>query len=232
MHLTFFSTKALVAIIIAAFFILTSCNKKKENPPITLLYGYGEVEKLNGKVKVLIDYRWSYSKNLPYYTYRFNNKGDVIQIENAFKGDIHIARFSNSYDNDSKKTESVSVYKDEGKPVKEIYKYDANGDIVQFIGNAEKAVRDTNRFKFDKNHNVIEHIWHYENKQLWIAKYKYAYNNRGVCTTSYQHFFTWRDSFKKADTDTTRYINFDKNNNWTMAIRGDDTIRREITYYQ
>ncbi|RFZ90134.1 hypothetical protein D0C36_23120 [Mucilaginibacter conchicola] len=231
MYLTLFQSK--IGIVILLFTILLlSCSKKTENPTITFLYGYGEVEKLNGKVKVLIDNRWSYSKNLPYHTYKFNNNGDVTQIEDAFKGNIHIARFSNSYDNDGKKTESVSIYTDEGKPVKEIYKYDANGDIIQFIGNAEKAVRDTNRFKFDKNHNVIEHIWRYKNKSLWIAKYKYAYNAKGICTVSYQYFFTWHDSFKKATIDTTRFIAFDKKNNWTVAIRDGDTMRRKITYYE
>jgi hypothetical protein len=222
----------ILVIAIASGLLIASCSKNKKMPSITFLYGYGEVEKVNGNVKKLVDKRWSYSKQVPYFTYNFDRKGNVTKIEDFFSGDVHIGKFNTLYKTTGKKSESIGIYIDEnGKEVKEVYKYDEGEDIIRYISASNNTVCDTNSFKFDSAHNLIEHIWHFNKKPLWVAKYSYVYNANGSCITSYQLFSTSRDSFKSVNRDTTRYIAFDPKNNWIKAIHNGDTLSREITYF-
>ena len=47
-----------------------------------------------------------------------------------------------------------------------------------------------------------------------------------------QSMTTFRDNFNTDHKDTTRYISFDSNNNWTKDVDIlNDTTARKITYY-
>lgn len=218
--------KSILGIVI----LLTSCTSKQQKPLNTWLYGYGRVEKITGRVKKLIEKRWS-SKMDPYYAYTFDTKGNVVRIEDIFQSGTDTTKYSTVYNND-KKIESIGLGKDVGKDFKEIYKYDTNGYLTRCIGNAYNPSPDTDRFIYDGTGNLIEQQQYFEKKPLWIFKFKYFYNNNGVCTGVEQTMTTWRDNFKKPRKDTTRYIIFDSKNNWLKAVDFlNDTITRKITYY-
>ena len=213
--------------------MLTSCVQKQHKSVSTWLYGYGQVERLNGRVKQLTENGWGYSRTSPYFITTFDNKGCVISIQDVWSGSISKTHYLTVYDKNNRKIESIGIYKDEGKDIKEIYKYDANEYLTRCIDNANNPSTDTDRYLYDNTGNVIEHQQYFEKKLLWIFKYKYLYNKRNICTGVEQSMTTWRDNFKTPALDTTKYIRFDSNNNWVKAINFlNDTITRKITYYQ
>jgi hypothetical protein len=213
--------------LIIVLLLLVSCTSKKQEPTITWLYGYGQVEKLSGHVKSLIEERSFGGKPIPYFIYTFNNKGDVIKIEDGFQSGI--TSYNTLYNNNGKKTEAIGLYGDSGKEIKEVYKYDDNEHLTECIGNANKLSQDTDRFIYDDLGNLIEHQQYFEKKPLWIFKYKYDKNAHSIGFV--QSMTTRRDSFKTSAKDTSRYISFDSHNNWTKAIFLKETITRKITYY-
>ena len=107
-------------LILISIILLTSCNSKKPAPAITWLHGYGQVEKLNGRVKKLTEEKFSDNKSVPYFAYTFDNNGNVIKIENIFKSGIDTTIYTTTYDNAGKKIESIGLYFDSGKKIKEI----------------------------------------------------------------------------------------------------------------
>jgi len=202
--------------------LLASCTPKKQKPAITWLYGYRQVEKINGRVKKLAD---------RYFTYSFNSKGDIIKIEN-FQNSSDTTTYNTVYNESGKKTESIGLYFDIGKKIKEVYKYDKNDRPIKCINDANDPSTDTDRFIYDKVGNLTEHQQYFEKKPLWIFKYRYFYNKNAVCIGVEQSMTTWRDNFKTPAKDTTRYIVFDSKNNWLKAVNFlNDTITRKITSY-
>ena len=212
--------------------LLSSCAPKHQKPASTWLYGYGQVEKVNGKVKTLTTGKFVHGNMKVDFSYSFDDKGNVIKIENKFNGDSDTTKYSTAYNNNGQKMEAIGLYFDSGKSIKEIYKYDNNGYLVRCIGNANDSSPDTDRFIYDNAGNLVEHQQYFEKKPLWIFKYKYFYNKSAVCTGVEQSMTTWRDSFKIGHKDTTRYISFDSNSNWLKAVDVlNDTSYRKITYY-
>jgi hypothetical protein len=220
----FSRSKVFVALVIATILFYTSCAHQKKEQSVTWLYGYGQVEKINGRVRKLTD---------RYFVYTFNSKGDVVRIEeNIFKSRVDTTRYNTIYDDSGKKTESIGLYFDSGKEIREIYKYDNSGRMIRCINNANNLSADTDRFLYDKAGNLVEHQQYFEKKPLWIFRFKYFYNKNTVCTGVEQSMTTWRDNFKTVTKDTTRYIVFDSKNNWLKAVNFlGNTINRKITYY-
>jgi len=215
----FFNKSTLIFVVLFA----CSCSSKKSKPAITWLYGYGQVEKLNGQVKKLSEKDFAYT---------FNNKGDIIMIENLFKNGNDTTSYTTTYNNSGKKTQAVGLYFDSGKKIREVYIYDDNELLIDCINNTFHPNPDTDRFLYDNEGNLIEHQQYFQKKPLWIFKYRYFYNKNSICVGVEQSMTTWRDSFKKAEKDTTHYISFDSKNNWIKAVNFlKDTIKRKITYY-
>jgi hypothetical protein len=227
----FSRTKTLGVSLLAVLILTTACTHQQPKPSITWLYGYGRVEKVNGKVKSLTDKRLGSSNTMPYWIYTFDEKGDIIRIEDIFKNGTDTNKYTTAYDKDGKRTESTGLYLDAGKPVKEVYKYDTNGWMTGYIYDANKPGADTNKFVYDKAGNLAEHRLYANKKPLWIYKFKYLYNKEGVMTGVEQSTATWRDNFKTVTKDTTRYLVFDSENNWVRAVHKGDTMIRKIEYY-
>lgn len=168
---------------------------------------------------------------MAYFAYTFDNRGDIIIIENLFQNTNDTTRYHTEY-NSGKKIESIGLYFDSGKKVKEIYKYDYNEHLVKYIGNTNKLSPDTDRYIYDKAGNLVEHQQYLNKKPLWIFKFRYFNNKDSVCTGVEQSMTTWRTNFKTPEKDTTRYIAFDSKHNWLKAVNFlNDTITRRITYY-
>ena len=189
---------------------------------MTWLYGYGNVEKINGRVKKLTE---------RYFSFTFNKEGDLVKIEDLFKNGIDTTKYSTIYNKDNRKIESIGLYFEEGKKIREIFKYDIKGHMTIYIGNTNALSPDTDRFFYDKAGNLIEQQIYFEKKPLWTYKFRYLYNKSAVCTGIEQSTATWHDNFKTFTKDTTRYIVFDSKYNWLKAIRNGDTLTRKITYY-
>ncbi len=218
--------------ILISVILMASCTSKKQVPVSTWLYGYGQVEKINGSVKTLIEEKFADNKMVPYFSYSFDNRGSVIRIEDIFQSGADTTKYSTVYNKSGKKTESVGLYFDRGKKIKEIYKYDNHEYLVRCIGNANNQSPDTDRFVYDKAGNLVEHQQYFQKKPLWIFKFRYLYNKNAICTGVEQSMTTWHDNFKSITKDTTRYIVFDSKNNWIKAVNFlNDTITRKITYY-
>lgn len=219
--------------ILVLVILLVSCSPKKQEPAVTWLYGYGQVEKLNGKVKKLTEKKFINNHIQFCFVYIFNNKGDLIQIvtEDFSPNSIDTAQYNTVYNGDKKK-EAIGMYFDIGKKIREIYKYDNNGYITKYIHNANDLPTDTDRLFYDNAANLVEHQQYFQKKPLWIFKFQYLYNKSAVCTGVKQSMTTWRDSFKRSTKDTTRYIAFDSKKNWIKAVDFlKDTTTRKITYY-
>jgi hypothetical protein len=212
--------------ILIAAVLLSSCTTREQKPSITWLYGYGQVEKINGRVKKLIEKNQNISLD---FEYAFDNKGNVVKIEDR---GINITNYSTVYNKNGQKIEAIGLYFDSGKRIREIYKYDNNGYMTRCIGNANDPSPDTDRFIYNNAENLVEHQQYFNKKPLWTFKFKYSFNKNDVCTGVEQSMTTWRDNFKTVTKDTTRYIVFDSKNNWLKAVNFlNDTITRKITYY-
>jgi hypothetical protein len=190
------------------------------------VYGYGNVEKINGCIKTLKDNGRGNNKIVPYFVYSFTPKGDLFKIDGVSQ-----TKYVTITDKSGKKIEAIGTYIDKGKKIKEVYKYDGFGQLTKFIGNANKSFPDTDRFVYDKVNNLIEHDYYLDKKLLWILKYRYEYSSNGVCIKQYKFYSTFHDNFKTFTKDSTLYLVFDSKNNWLKAVRYGDTITREIAYY-
>jgi hypothetical protein len=156
----------------------------------------------------------------------------VIKIENLFESGADTTSYSTKYNNAGRKTESIGLYFDSGKKIKEIYIYDNKEHPVRCVMNACNPSSDTDRYAYDNGGNLVEHKQYLDKKPLWIFKYKYLYNKSAVCTGIEQSMTTWSDNFKTPIRDTTYYIAFDSYHNWLRAVNYlNDTITRKIAYY-
>jgi len=207
--------------------LFTSCRQKPVLPAYTYLYGYGQVEKLNGRVKTLTEEK--HIGDIYVFAYVFNGRGDLVETRSSGSGNVN--KYNTQYSNGIKKV-ARGVYFENEKKFEETYVYDKHGLITQFIANTNNLSPDTDRFFFDTTGNLIEHQQYFEKKPIWIFKYRYLYNKSALCSGVEQSMTTWRDDFKTPDKDTTRYITFDSHNNWLKSVDVlNDTTIRKIIYY-
>ncbi|RKR81929.1 hypothetical protein BDD43_2091 [Mucilaginibacter gracilis] len=156
--------------ILFSIILLASCTPKKQEPVITWLYGYGQVEKLNGRVKKLTEKRFANNQMIPFFAYTFDSKGDLIIIEDLFKNGTDSTKYKTEYNN-GKKTKAIGSYVDSGKQIREVYTYDDLEHMTQYIGNTNNPPQYPDRFSYDNANNLIEHQQYFEKKPLWIFKY-------------------------------------------------------------
>lgn len=227
MTLKFLRPKLLRILIMAAFVICFSCTRERQKQPITWLYGFGQVEMLNGKVKKLIYKPWGIAGLSDNLAYTFDEKGNVVTVEHIYQGGINTTKYNTVYKN-GKKVESVGFYIiDKGRRKRDVYRFDKNGHITSLgIGDASDSSHDSYRFRFDKNGRLTE-----QKEFSWIHKFKYLYDKKGAITGLEHTRSDERGRFTYSTKDTIRYILFDSKNNWLKKVSGGDTATRIITYY-
>lgn len=218
-------------LIVGALILLASCTSKKQGPPVTWLNGYGQVQKLNGRVKKLVDERFGHTT-----AYSFDEKGDLILIEHIFKNGIDTTKCNTVYDRNGKKTGSDYTYTESKKKFKDVYKYDNHELLTRCIGYANDTLTLDTRFIYDKDDNLIEQQVYIRQKAWNNYRFRPLYNKNSVCIGMEQSTATWRDNFRSFFKDTTQYVVLDANKNWLKAVdrsKGVEicTISRKITYY-
>jgi hypothetical protein len=191
------------------------------------MYGFGQVEKINGKVKKLIETHSSFNYRQPLFTYNFDDKGNVTTIDGN-----DTAKYFNTYNESGKKSESMGYYFENVRKFKEIYKYNVNGYPITCIHTADNSAPDTDRFFYDKLGNLVEHQEYFKKKVFWITKIKYLYGKDSVRTSVEYALTEERNNFKTPSIYAIKFIVFDSKNNWIKSVDNlNDTITRKINYY-
>lgn len=217
--------------------ICFSCTHERQKQPIIWLYGYGDVEMLNGNVKKLI-YQPRIAELPNHLEYTFDEKGNVVTFENIYQGGINTIKYNTIYKN-GKKLESVGIknnLKGEVSREGELYKYDNYGHIVSFAlimytRNLSDTSTNIHQFRYDKTGYLIEKDEYSDKRLVGINKYRYLYDKNGEMTGLERANSDDWTNFKSFKKDTIQYILIDSKNNWLKAIRFGDTITRKITYY-
>gem|GEM_PF-3307794 len=234
MALKFLQPKLLRILIMAAYVICLSCNRERQKQPVTWLYGYGEVEMLNGNVKKLI-YKPRIAELPNHLEYTFDEKGNIVTLENIYQGGINTIKYNTIYKN-GKKVESIGFNIDKSNRLGHVYKYDNYEYIISvgIIMNGDKASNlstTISRFQYNKAGYLTEEQEYGAKGPIWINKFKYICNEKGAIIGMERARSGERSDFKHFTKDTIRYILLDSKNNWLKAIRFGDTITRKITYY-
>ena len=231
MTLKFLRLKLLGILIMVAFIVCSSCTRKRQKQPITWLYGYGNVEMLNGNVKKLICNPSSIAELPNRFVYTFDEKGNVVTLENIYQDGKNTTKYNTVYKN-GKKIESIGFeIIDKVWRKREVYRYDNNGHITSFgsimdIADASDSSHDSYRFWYDKTGLLVE-----TGDYGWRHKFKYLYNEKGAVTGLERTHSDERGRFTYSTKDTIRYVLFDSNNNWLKEVAFGDTATRKITYY-
>lgn len=215
-------------------------------------------ESLNGNVKQLtITYSDDDFPEGDHTVVDFDVQGDVINEKREFRGNtvqvkyiakrniygkkmemvgylIDLTKYPIGFNDNTKKVEDI----DTAKKFKEIYLYDKDEHISQFILNRFDPASGHYLYKYNSDGNIIESDY-YINPKLLLDITKFKYDNK--------HHLIELDKFTTKNFLAYRvhyfYKSFDPKNNWIKMVAQSEgfyptpkdmrtyTVNREITYY-
>ncbi|WP_295799725.1 hypothetical protein [Mucilaginibacter sp.] len=233
------------SLLILMIFLIASC--KKQVPPLTQVYDFGEVEALRGKVKQIIMGADTPHTNF-FYRADFNREGYLTYIRST-RPDTRTVR---------RKTSNLINTRETGYK----YEFDKNGNKTAVIASTHADSSFISKYEFDKNGLLIKYINNTQDSLSYIGSYNYDIdgnilgskivlnNNTDTAVTKNRfdshgnmvafEYFRNRTLIFAID---FKILLFDSHKNWTKCIMVtkpglstslkayQDTINRKITYY-
>ena len=224
-------------------FLVASC--KKQVPPLTQVYDFGEVETLRGKVKQIIMGADTPHTNF-FYRADFNKDGNLKYIRSTRLDSRTVRRITSNlinrretrykyeFDRNGSKIIAIAITKADSSFTSK-YEFNNNGLLIKYINNIQDSLSYIRSYKYNKDCNILE-TKIVSDKDILLTKHEFDSHGNMVAVEYLKNTtLLFKMNFK--------FQVYDSHKNWIRCIVitkpglatslkvSQDTITRKITYY-